>query len=651
MPDAPYSAPLGRVAPALTFLLCLLLCAELVALRVGHPAGFDGDESDHALWGAVVYTDLAHADLPAFFRHLYAQTRFPPLYSVLQLPFLAGLGLTPLAHRLTATLWLFLLLVSVYLCVVLGAGRAAWPGACLAVLLAAACPKLLAVATTVYFDPACLALMMLTFALYLWARRGLTPYPLSGPRSVGLRERGAEGHGTLSVPPPLLGERAVGDAPLSEPPPLPGEGAGGGESSPLWPAAVCYALLWFLKWQHGLLVGIILVAHVLIVNGFRWSRLRHDRVAGWTLLPAWGAMVAWLANPYQAREFLMYLTGVPKPSGLYARMLEGYAMQGRFLVTVWSAGLPAALLTAAGLAYGLSRLRRPGALLYILAALAALVTSANIRGGAESRIMLWVLPPLWVLAGMGVNEGLAWLARHGLSRPAHAVSLPPLPQAHGTWAGEGAGGEAPLRPPLPPREGDRGVGVSALALGLLLLAAGNVAPALRQARTEISRPYMPEMWAALDWVTRSVDPHRRLVLVDCWGQGFPPAAVRWAYVRRYGPQGLSYDDLHVWDWPGLPQAPHPLRWRWPWQVRRPAGPPLPPATEALRLEAAGVDALLVCTRPGQSLDFAGELLPVAASLGFHPVADGPGPEPGLRLTAYLRPPAGGGGDSTRRGGE
>jgi hypothetical protein len=64
-----------------------------------------------------------------------------------------------------------------------------------------------------------------------------------------------------------------------------------------------------------------------------------------------------------------------------------------------------------------------------------------------------------------------------------------------------------------------------------------------------------------------------------------------------------------------------------------------------------VDALLVCTRPGQSLDFAGELLPVAASLGFHPVADGPGPEPGLRLTAYLRPPAGGGGDSTRRGGE
>lgn len=358
--------PFVRLLTVAVVLLCLAVVGQVLLWRLDNPTGFDGDESDHALWAATVYLDLAQGNLPAFLRHLYAQNRFPPLYSLLQLPFVAALGTTPLAHRVTATFWLLVLCAVTYAAVAAGR-RDAWAGACLAVLLVAGCPRLLALATMVYFESAGFALMLLTYALYLQARR----HAAASPASRG-------------VAPPR-------------------------RDPALWAAAACYFLLWFLKWQYGLLVGAVLIAHLLIVHRFRWPGLRHDR-AGWTvLLPAWAAVALWLANPYQLREFLLYLTGVPKPEGLYARLVEGYLLQGRFLLTDWSATLPAALLTAGGLVYGLCRLRRPDTLLYTLAAGAALIVSANVRGGAESRIMMWVLPPLWVLVGLGVNEGLGAL--------------------------------------------------------------------------------------------------------------------------------------------------------------------------------------------------------------------------------------------------
>lgn len=398
--------PFVRLLTVAVVLLCLAVVGQVLLWRLDNPTGFDGDESDHALWAATVYLDLAQGNLPAFLRHLYAQNRFPPLYSLLQLPFVAALGTTPLAHRVTATFWLLVLCAVTYAAVAAGR-RDAWAGACLAVLLVAGCPRLLALATMVYFESAGFALMLLTYALYLQARR----HAAASPASRG-------------VAPPR-------------------------RDPALWAAAACYFLLWFLKWQYGLLVGAVLIAHLLIVHRFRWPGLRHDR-AGWTvLLPAWAAVALWLANPYQLREFLLYLTGVPKPEGLYARLVEGYLLQGRFLLTDWSATLPAALLTAGGLVYGLCRLRRPDTLLYTLAAGAALIVSANVRGGAESRIMMWVLPPLWVLVGLGVNEGLgalraprgcllrprcAWGGAHLHSRPRLRAVSPASGLPPSSWA-------------------------------------------------------------------------------------------------------------------------------------------------------------------------------------------------------------------------
>jgi hypothetical protein len=617
---------LARLTTALAFVLCLIVCARLVGLRIEYPWGFDGDESDHAMWGAAVYTDLTHGDLPAFLRHLYAQNRFPPLYSLLQLPFLAALGVTPLAHRLTASLWLLALFLTVYLCVAWGARRGrAWPGAVVAVLLAAGSPRLLAVATTVYYEPAGFALMMLTYAFYLRAR-GLTSCSRSSQEGGNRTEEKANGC----------------------------RGA-------VWPAAACYLCLWFLKWQFGLLVGLVLVGHVLLANGFRWSRLRTDRVAWGTLLPAWVAMVLWLANPYQLREFLLYLTGVPKPSGFYQRFLEGYLMQGRFLFTAWSATLPAAVVALGGLIYGLGRLRHPVPLLYTLSALAALVVSANVRGGAEDRIMMWLLPPLWVLAGMGVNEGLAALARRGCwARPGCRVvgASPPGPLSLAGEEEQDAGGRGPGEaspPPLLPRasapregaggEAQRGgagnLALSALALGLLLLAAGNLAPALRQAGAEIAQPHMPSMWDLLGWVSTHVSPERRLVMVDCWGRGFPPNAVKWAYLARWGWEGLSYDDLHVWEWPALPEESHPLHLRGPWHARLPAPPPAPPPADTARLAAAGVNALLVCEPPGETPPaWKAELLQRAIQrLGFREVGEHTPGGDNYRLVAFLRLPS------------
>lgn len=488
----------------------LLVVTALLKARLESPMGFDGDESDHALWGATVYLDLARGDLAALARHLYAQNRFPPLYSLLQLPFLAALGLTPVAHRLVATFWLLALLVAVYLCVAWGERRpVTWPGACLAVLLAVGCPKLLAVATMVYFEPASLALMLFTYAAYLRAR--------TGPSS-----RWA------------------------------------------WVAGCLHLASWFLKWQFGLLMSLVLLAHVLMRSRLRWQALRADPVAGRLLLPAWGAMALWLANPYQLREFLLYLTGVPKPSGWQEALSEGLALQARLLLSAYSATLPAALLSLAGLLYGLLRLRRPGAALFTLSALAALATSANLRGGAEARIMLWLMPPLWVLPGLAVNEMLAvWWCRP------RAEPLGPQPT-----------------PVLP----------LALACVLLLGAVGNAALAVRQAEQEIRRPYMVGLWDFFDLLTSRIPPDRALCMTDCWAHGIPPLGVKWAYLARYGRWGLRYEDLRVWEYPPPDPAERDvLHFRPPWRARLPAPAiPPPPPDPVVVLRGAGIEALAVC---------------------------------------------------------
>lgn len=538
-----------------TVAMGLVVVAALLKARLESPMGFDGDESDHALWGATVYLDLARGDLPAFLRHLYAQNRFPPLYSVLQLPFLVALGVNPLAHRLVATFWLLVLLVAVYLCVAWGERRPlTWPGACLAVLLAIGCPELLAVATTVYFEPAGLALMLLTYAAYLRAR--------ADPSS-----RWA------------------------------------------WVAGGLYLASWFLKWQFGLLMTLVLVAHVLARSRLRWRILRADPVAGRLLLPAWGAVVLWLANPYQLREFLLYLTGVPKSSGWQQALSEGLALQARLLFTAYSATVPAALLSLAGLLYGLLRLRRPGAALFTLSALAALATSANLRGGAEARIMLWLMPPLWVLAGLAVNEMLAAWRRDPSGEPAGPLPTPAL--------------------------------LLALVWVLLLGGVGNAALGFRQAEREIRRPYMVGLWDFFDLLTSRVPPDRALCMIDCWAHGIPPLGVKWAYLARYGRGGWRYDDLQVWEYPPPdPEERDVLHFRAPWRARLPApATPPPPPDPVQALRRAGIEALAVCAPLDEPVaDWKAQVLQAGmGSLGFRPIAEYRRPGASDRVLLYLRP--------------
>ena len=377
----PHSVGMGTAAglmALLTLLVIAFVVAAAVQARLDNTTGFEGDEAAHAVWGAAVYLDFAAHDVGAILRHLYAQSYYPPLYSLCQVPFLAAMGITPLAHRLAGLPWAALTCFGVYLCVCWSSPgqRHGWVGASLAAWMIAGCPMLWFTAVQVYMEP--LALAALTFSWAFFQRALLTG-----------RRRNA------------------------------------------WWAGVLHLVAWYSKWQFGIFLSTIWVVM------FAASRLRKGRRPGmWelavpTLLPAWGVVAVWMANPRKLRDFLMYMTSGPNQFDLLRFFTWGMAEQARNLLDRFSGAAIVGVFCGAALIWGLMRLREPRMRLFALSALLALVLNAwfaiGDRGGPRGA--MWLYPPLCVLLGLAVNELVGALrsrpggsaARRGLARTAWMV--------------------------------------------------------------------------------------------------------------------------------------------------------------------------------------------------------------------------------------
>ncbi len=538
------------VTIAVTVGVVLWVAVFIALVRAHAPIGFDGDESHHATWGAAIYLDLARSDLGGFLRHSYAQNRFAPLYSYLQAPMLAILGITPFAHRLVGVLFLVLLCGSVYLCVVWSRpGPNAWVGGCLAALLVIACPALLSTASRVYFEPASLALMMLTYALYLRARSTQST-------------RWA------------------------------------------WGAGLLHLLSWFLKWQFGILISIALVIHLLWIHYPRLRRITSDQIALRALLPAWVAVGLWMVNPYQFRACVLYLTQCPRRQMWQEIITSGLWLQLRFIFAHYSATIPVGVLTVAAFIYGLIRRNTSACSLLVISTLVTVATNMHLLGGAEERVFMWMLPPLWVLTGIALNEGLSRLEVYAQK-----------------W---------------PPRSAQT---VTALLVILLLISAStNAALGLRQGTAKTVQGSPAQLWDVLDYIVETVPPGRRIAVVGCWIRGLSPWQVNWAYLARFGPAGLGYDDLQLWDYPPPdPNAQHILHFRWPWRIRLPAQQPAPQPDAVAVLQRADIDAIVVCS--GLDESFAPERQAVQAAisqLGFREAGEFGSTEWGQHVIVYLR---------------
>ena len=503
---------LAVAAVTATMAVILWSSLSLGLMRYSPTIAFDGDEALFAMWGAAIYLDLAHGDLSGLLRHSYAQNRYPFFYSYFQVPVLALLGITPFAHRLVGIIFMVALCASVYLCVVWSRpGRNSWVGGCLTALLVIACPTLHSVASRVYIEPAGLVLMMLTYALYLRAQA------------------------TQST-------------------------------KWAWGAGLLHLVLWFTKWQFGILVTLVLVTHILIRAYPHWRKAAASPVVRRVLLPAWVTVVLWLANPYQLREFVLYLT-YPEHRSLLQGLVRGFLGELQLLTGAHFNGTNvAALFTIAGLLYGLCRLRQSAPLLFVLGALvAAVATTKTNPEDAYSfpKHALWLLPPLWVLAGVAVNAGISRL----LARLA---------------------GWSPLR---------LQVGVSLLVVLLLAGAIGNAALGRQRGAVEAAEGFDPNLWRVLDYVVETVPPTRRITTPGCWPRRVSTRALLWAYLAEYGPAGLGYDDLQLWDYPSPdPHEKDVLHLRWPWRIRLPAqSPPPPPPDPVTVLRRADIDPIIACS--------------------------------------------------------
>ncbi len=548
------SKTMAIVVLTVTTGVILWSAASIALMRYHTPLAFDGDEAHHAMWGATIYLDLAHGDIGSFLRHTYAQNRYPFLYSYFQVPVLAVLGITPFAHRLVGIIFMVALSAVVYLCVVWSRpGPNAWLGGSVAALLAAGCPALYSVASRVYIEPVSLVLMMLAYALYL---------------------RAQSTHSTRWA----------------------------------WGAGLVHLVCWFTKWQFGILVSLILVIDILIRAYPRWRKATHDPVVLWMVLPGWITVGMWMANPYQLREFLMYLTAAPKRAGLPAAFIGGMGMQVELIFSNYTATPVAAILTLGGLLYGLVCLRAPEVRVFVLSALVAVAATSYLQGPWVMRAGLWLLPPLWVLVGIAVTH---WIGE--LVCVAHAR-------------------RPRLAEPL----------VAATVVLLLAGAITNVAFAQRSVPSKAGVGSLsPSLWRTLDYIVKTVPPDERITTLGCWARRLSPRLVIWGYLAEFGRAGLGYDDVQLWSYPPPdPNARDILHFRWPWRVRLPAkGPPAPPPDPVMVLQRADIDTIVACSKCTEALPSGHQYVLAAATgkLGFRKVGQRRFSECNCHVIIYSRP--------------
>lgn len=545
----------ARFTGMLTLLAVAIAIVAAARARLGNTTGFEGDEAAHAVWGAAVYLDFAARDLAAILRHLYAQSYYPPLYSLCQVPFLAAMGITPLAHRLAGLPWAALACVGVYLCVRWSSPpRWGWVGASLAAWMMAGFPMLWFTSVQVYMEPLALAAMTFSWAFF---QRAL-----------------------------VMGRRR--DA---------------------WWAGVLHLVAWYSKWQFGIFLSTIWVVM------FAFSRLRRGRAAGmWqlavpTLLPAWGVLAIWMANPRKLRDFLMYMTSGPNQFDLRRFFTWGMMEQARNLLERFSGTAVVGVLCVVALVWGLCRLREPRMRVFALSAGLALVLNAwfaiGDRGGPRGA--MWLYPPLGILLGLAVNETLEALAR----RPTQTASLTALGTP--TW-----------------------VVTVLLVAGLANFALGAVKTGDGIRRFEYFRT-----WDALDLIVAHVPPNAYLCTVGCWDRDIGPNLLKWGYMARFGPRGLRYDDLHLWEYPPPdPDREKTLRIRAPWRIRVP-GPAGVAPDPALRLRRARIDTVVTCLRPGEEYNDEQRAVVKAAveELGMRPESELVDRQLGYRLVILRRPGA------------
>lgn len=186
-----------------------------------------------------------------------------------------------------------------------------------------------------------------------------------------------------------------------------------GRSDPASPRARRYALLtslavaaaFFTKYNFGL----FLMGGIALNELVAWGLARRgDWVKRWLALGGPTAVLAllWFLWPGHLARFLYF--GGAQQGELTIWRLESWLYYPRSLFTQYSAGLPIALLLAAGLVYGLWRWRefRPRSLLaYLLVGWLMLLVVPQ----KEPRFLYVVAPATFVLAGGWAAAALDWL--------------------------------------------------------------------------------------------------------------------------------------------------------------------------------------------------------------------------------------------------